>query len=71
MVRLVVSVELFDDEDKVVDRMSEDVEVSSGGGPNGDRLDASADIGEVSGNVWGDTPGSVWGHGSDRRTDPA
>jgi hypothetical protein len=71
MIRLVVSMELFDDKDKVVDRMSKDIEVGSGGVPSGDRLDASADVSKVSGNVWGDTPGAVWGHAPNRRTDPA
>ena len=67
-VRLVVSVELLDNDDKVADRVGKDVEVGVVAVPHGDTLDAAADVSEVSGNIWGDTPGAVWGHGPNRRT---
>ncbi len=62
VVHLSVSVELFDDHDEVVDGVGEDIEVAVGVVGDGDVLDMSADVGQVSGNVWGNTPGAVWGH---------
>lgn len=55
--------------DQVIDGVSQDIEVAVPDVSKGDVLDTGADISEVSGNVWGDTRGAVWGHAPDRRTE--
>jgi hypothetical protein len=61
--------EFFDHDDEVVDGVSNDVEVAIRGVTESDVLDVGADISEVVGNVWGDTPGAVWGHAPEPTTE--
>lgn len=57
--------------DEIVDGIRKLIKVAARCITRRDALNVGIDDSEVSGNVWGDTPGNVWGHASDRRTDAA
>jgi hypothetical protein len=62
MTDLVPPVQLLDNADEVVNGVGEDTQVSAHRVGLGDPLDMNVDVGKVSGNIWGDTAGAVWGH---------
>jgi len=58
-------VKLANADDEVVDSVSEDIKVATSDVADSDVLYVGADVSEFNGNVWGDTPGAVWGHPKD------